>query len=94
MTRPLFIPRPAAEPTDAETTDSADMFASSDGVSPAERLRRWAELIASGETPLPADLALEELRTVLREVGRLRRERLVRLIARALAQDLHRNPER
>ncbi len=84
MTRPFFTPRPVPDPTDSE-----DKFASSVSVSSVERLRRWAELVASGETPLPADLKPEELRTVLREVGRLRRERLVRLIARAIARDLH-----
>lgn len=88
MTRPISVRSEAADPIDSE-----DKFASSVSVSSAERLRRWAELIASGETPLPADLKPEELTTVLREVGRLRRERLVRLIARALAGDLHRSRE-
>jgi hypothetical protein len=53
-----------------------------------ERLRRWAELIAVGEAPLPADLPTEDLRIVLAETARLRRDRLVRLVARAIAQDL------
>ena len=86
MTRPISVRSEAADPIDSE-----DKFASSVSVSSVERLRRWAELIASGETPLPADLKPEELTTVLREVGRLRRERLIRLIARALAGDLHRS---
>ena len=88
MTRPISVRSEAADPIDSE-----DKFASSVSVSSVERLRRWAELIASGETPLPADLKPEELTTVLREVGRLRRERLIRLIARALAGDLHRSRE-
>ena len=86
MTRPF--------PVRSDTSDpnfSGDKFGSS--VTSAERLRRWAELIAAGEASPPADLEPEELRTVLREVGRLRRERLVRLIARALAGDLHRSRE-
>lgn len=88
MTRPISVRSEAATPTDSE-----NKFASSVSVSSVERLHRWAELIASGETPLPADLKPEDLRTVLREVGRLRRERLIRLIARALAGDLHRSRE-
>lgn len=55
----------------------------------AERLHRWALLIASGEAPLPAELAPAELSVVLAEVARLRRERLVRFVARAIAQDIY-----
>ena len=89
MARPFSVRSDSADPTLAE-----DQFGCSATVNSAARLRRWAELVASGEAPLPEDLAPEELRTVLREVGRLRRERLVRLIARAVAQDLQQNPER
>lgn len=38
---------------------------------------------------LPEDLAPEELATVLAEVARFRRDRLVRLIARAIARQIH-----
>jgi len=88
MTRPFSVRSDSANPTVSE-----DKFESSPSVNPAERLRRWAALVASGEAPLPAELKPEELRTVLREVARLRRERLVRLIARAIVGDLHRSRE-
>jgi hypothetical protein len=57
-------------------------------VEPAERLRRWAALVAVGTAPLPEELTPAELTIVLREVARLRRERLVCLVARAIAHDL------
>ena len=53
-----------------------------------ELLRQIALLVAIGEAPLPQDLPPDELGTVLTEVGRLRRDRLVRFIARAIASDL------
>jgi hypothetical protein len=56
---------------------------------PLERLHRWATLVASGEAPILADLEPAELSIVLAEVARLRRERLVHLVARAIAQDIH-----
>ena len=55
---------------------------------PAERLLRWAALVAVGDAPFPTDLEPEELSIVLTEVARLRRERLVRLVARAIAHDI------
>lgn len=53
-----------------------------------EMLRRLAALVALGEAPLPQDLPPDELGAVLAEVGRLRRDRLIRFIARAIASDL------
>lgn len=55
----------------------------------AERLRRLAALAAVGETSLAPVSDPAELSTVLAEVARLRRKRLVSFIARALAQDIH-----
>ncbi|MBL9089926.1 MAG: hypothetical protein JNL96_01790 [Planctomycetaceae bacterium] len=59
----------------------------------SERLRRWAALVAVGDAPLPEELTPAELKIVLTEVARLRRERLIRLVARAIAHDLHGNRE-
>jgi hypothetical protein len=53
-----------------------------------EILRRLAALVAIGETQLPHDLPPDELRTILADVARLRRDRLVRFIARAIASDI------
>lgn len=55
---------------------------------PAERLRRLAALVAVGEASLPADMEPAEVSVVLAEVARLRRDRLVRFVARAIARDL------
>ena len=53
-----------------------------------EVLRRLAALVAVGETPLPEDLPPVEVRTILADVARLRRDRLIRFIARAIASDI------
>ena len=58
-----------------------------------ERLRRLAALTAVGEAPLPADLGPEEHWFALAEVARLRRERLVNFVARAIALDIQRRRE-
>ena len=82
MPRPFPTGSPDASvspPVRLESTSRADS---------AERLRRWAELIAVGEATLDAELSPSEIRIVLTEVARLRRQRLVRLVARAIAQDL------
>ncbi len=52
-------------------------------------LCRLAELVAAGEFPLPGDLARDSLERLVRDVRRLRRERLVKHIARAIALDIH-----
>lgn len=54
----------------------------------SDMLRRLAALVALGDVPLPEDLAPDELRTILTEVARLRRDRLVGFIARAIASDI------
>lgn len=55
----------------------------------AEQLRAWAILVASGEAPIPTSLEPAELSIVLADVARLRRERLIRFLARSIAQDIH-----
>jgi hypothetical protein len=79
-TRRLDLASSSAARSEFESLPSSDF---------AERLHRWAVLVAVGETPLPADLKPAELKSLLGEVARLRRERLVRSIARAIAQDIH-----
>ena len=59
-----------------------------------EHIRRLAELVATGEVPVPADLDRGQLRRLLAEVARHRRDRLVRYIARAIAMDIHQADER
>lgn len=89
MTRPFFTRRSeSADPTAPE-----EKFENFPSVNPAERLRRWGALVATGEAPLPQELQPDEFRNLLLEVARLRRERLVRLVARAIARDLHRDRE-
>ncbi len=53
-----------------------------------EQVQRWAELIADGRDAFPADLPPGDRGRLQAEVCRLRRDRLVRHIARAIALDL------
>ena len=59
----------------------------------AETLGRLAELIAGGKSSLPDSLGAEERDQVLTTVAHLRRGRLVRYIASAIASDIHRSRE-
>jgi len=54
-----------------------------------EQLIRLAALVAVGEAPFPADFEPQDLQIVLAEVARLRRRKLVRFVARAIAQDIY-----
>lgn len=54
-------------------------------------LRRWAQLIANGELPFPTHLSASEFDRLAVEVSRLRRTRLIRYIARAIASDFERS---
>lgn len=89
MSRPFSTSR-----TDLTGQTTASRSAPHAPPDPAEHWRRWAELVAVGASPLPADLQPAELRAVLKEVARLRRRRLVHLVARAIAEDVHRDSER
>ena len=53
-----------------------------------EQFRRTAELVASGELPLPRRLPAEQRTALAREVQRRRRRRLVQFVARAIAVDI------
>jgi hypothetical protein len=85
MPRP-FSTRPTTATSSPAPLNRSEILPS---VEPAERLRRWAALVAVGEAPLPAEFSPAELSIVLAEVARLRRQRLVRVVARAIALDLH-----
>lgn len=47
-----------------------------------------ARLIADGYVPFPVDSDSKASRSLLDEVGRLRRQKLLHLVARAIAADL------
>ena len=51
-------------------------------------LERLAELVASGESPLPESLSPQERHLVLLRVAKSRRDRLVCFVARAIAADI------
>lgn len=84
MSRPFTTRRPENE----EEPTSADRSSSSPAAA-IERFRRWGALVAVGEAPLPVELKPAELKIVLTEVARLRRERLVRFIACAIAKNIN-----
>jgi hypothetical protein len=88
MTRhqqPQTTPVPHASTTTAEATPP--------GLTPAEltseQVSRWAEQIADGRGDFPQELPESERRRLLSEVRRRLRDRLIRLIARAIAAQLH-----
>lgn len=56
-----------------------------------DQRRRWASLIAKGAAEFPSDLRLADRELLLAESRRLLRTRLVRLVARFIAMDIHRD---
>jgi hypothetical protein len=52
---------------------------------------RWARLVADGQVPLPTHLESSEQEALVRRVSQLRRLRLLKFIARAIAQDICRS---
>lgn len=57
----------------------------------AEQLQRLAEMVARGEAPIPEDLEPIDLQKLLAELACRRRTRLIRFIAQAIAEDIHRS---
>lgn len=55
----------------------------------AEQLARLADLVATDQAPFPAGLTAGQERRLADEVRRRRRARLLRLVARCVAQDIH-----
>lgn len=55
-----------------------------------DQVARWADLIADGRGDLPDDLSPEDRQRLLAAVRQRLRDRLVRLIARAIAWRLRR----
>lgn len=60
------------------------------GLTP-DQLRRWAGLIAAGEDEFPQHLVDPDRQRLAAEVRVLRRERLLELIASAIARDIVRH---
>jgi hypothetical protein len=80
-TRPGLVPdaHPTTEPSPPAEAGLSD-----------EQVHRWAGLIADRRGEFPADLPPPDRDRLLAGVRQQLRARLVRLIARALAQNLHR----
>jgi hypothetical protein len=55
-----------------------------------DQVARWADLIADGRGDLPGDLSPGDRPRLLAAVRQRLRDRLVRLVARAIAERLHR----
>lgn len=49
---------------------------------------RWAQLIANGDAGFPTDLPTEVKADLISKVSQLRRSRLLKYIARAIADDI------
>ncbi len=56
----------------------------------ADQIDCWAELIAAGRDEVPAHLAIADRERLKAAVRHRLRDRLVRLVARAIAMNLHR----
>ena len=54
-----------------------------------DQVRRWAELIATGESEFPAELTGTDRQRLLDETRRLLRQRLMQLVAHAVAKAIH-----
>jgi hypothetical protein len=52
-------------------------------------LARLAQLVADGQAPLALPLEPSARSSLIRRVSQLRRERLLRFVARAIAYDIH-----
>lgn len=83
------MPAPS-DPDRREAVASQNSSDPSSSPTPPEVLHRWGVLVAGGETSLPTSLTPTELTVVLTVVARLRRERLIRFIAGAIARDFNR----
>ena len=61
---------------------------SQDEITRASRLKKTAEVIASGEIPIPVDWPQTELQQLLDLVHDARRKRLLRFFAKTVAKDI------
>ena len=87
------MPSPDFSPTNHTADDHAAPKPATEStfallVATPEQRMHLAQLVADGELPFPGDLPLELEQQLLSEVQRRRRERLVRHIARAIAEDI------
>ena len=89
MTDRELIP-PAPGEADHHAPDTTDDDASTPGELTAEQARRWALLVADGKDEIPADLPPADRQRLVVEVRRALRDRLMDLVAHAIALDLMR----
>ena len=59
-----------------------------------EQIERLAEIVADGRCPFPEDVVPGDAQRLKAQVRQRLQERMVRLIARAVAAHLHREPDR
>ena len=78
--------------SNGEPTDQSQV-ATGKPISDAERFVRLADAIAGGAAPIPAGMGDAELESLVTEVQRIRRSRLISLIARAIARDIRASRE-
>jgi hypothetical protein len=82
-------------PSDADSASSRDTTVSQDNNSGSASVTcqttHWANLIANGQVRFPVGLSEQDAERLRAEVARLRRRRLVKFIAKCIAQDIHRS---
>lgn len=79
---------PSSDATQAKDSNGFARQKTAPRHSDLDVLDRIARLVADGELPLPQDLATEDFDWLVKKVRKLRRRRLVRFIARAIAFDI------
>jgi hypothetical protein len=81
--------RPNSISSSNSTSQKPPSFDSVSGTLKQDQIQRWAELIADGRGEFPTELPPTDQNRLAAEVRTLLRNRLVRLIARAVATQIH-----
>ena len=84
-----FQTEPCKRPT-SDATPQPDQPGSPRSRLDDEQLRRWAAMVAAGETSMPTDLQSDQIQAFIALVRQMRRNRFVSHIARCIALDMQR----
>lgn len=78
---------PSLRSTAGQVGTAAEQEASADSATDID-VERWAHFVAGGLIPLPDHLELPATRKLIQRVAQLRRQRLLKFIARVIAADI------
>jgi hypothetical protein len=85
--------RPARQrrslPPDAgEISEAAESKSAANSVADID-VERWAPIVADGQAPFPQHITPPTRKALIQRVAQLRRQRLLKFIARVIALDIH-----